>query len=596
MKQNHKTPRATPPDGEAAPSASDAKLLHAPSLWDALPPTEARDVAANMTDPPLDEDLATTAVVEYFDGVAPRTSASKAAEEAQFRRRILREHLQGYIAIDGLYSRYGVQAHVGRLPEGEIVDGLRWIAHCGDLVWELPLDTPYVRQKLEEAAAQHGVTTDDLTDELLQWTIIDVANHLLGGFAARVMHGLYTAANDCWRSPVFRLDLNAFLTLLGRKPETRVDKGTNLKREYHRSEARAELNDTLRSLESVYLICERRVRDVDGETLIRQIRRPLLRILETDYRASENPNGERRRPLYIALALGWYSGVRAPDGTPGRDYVRHERLQPGLGHAGHHRTEEALRRRLMLMARYRLDSRRQRDGDAPPDETITLVLTRQRALERAGITTENVTWQKKSLTAALDKLVASGLIESFTPIPKKPYEKFTIVLRAAALQGLEIAPEPESAAELDETADEPLETYATLVGAGAVPQWPPEAVPPVEGALASPVVATSGMPRLATTSALGPAALMLVQLLELVRGQISPTQFANLEDLTARWEVRPDEQRPPDQTEPLALILVTPHGARQTEMLSRRYLSEFIIAARRLKLRPPLRIAARDVL
>src|ERR1051326_2520164 len=144
--------------------------------------------------------------------------------------------------------------------------------------------------------------------------------------------------------------------------------------------------------------------------------------------------GRRRAPSHVKVALGWYTGVRQLDGRPGTDYVPAERLQPGRGHAQHQATRERLRRRLLLYAPYRLQEMRASNQTVPPPEGYVLVrLRRKTALERAGITTTNVTLQRNSLVKALEKLRSGGVIYGYGEIPRKPDDSFEIQVNCKLL-------------------------------------------------------------------------------------------------------------------------------------------------------------------
>ncbi len=420
-------------------------LLDAPSLWDLpfppWPPSPDVPESANQLPPSMPvlalpistveahTDGAGRDLVEFY-GVVPRTRADDPEEERRFRARILMEARRGVIAVDGLYTRKA-DLHLGPMPQGEIIGRQRWVARKGDVRLEIPLDR--IQDEIEAAAQREGVAIADLSTQALLVTAVDVAHMMVGEWAAKIMLGLYEAANDCWRSPLFNLDVNAFLTKLGRKPEVKVD-SDGVPREYHRSEARADFWNTMRALSSVSLEVARTIRHPDGTIADDTIERPLVFLFGGTYPHKDNPEGRRRAPSHVKVALGWYMGVRQLDGRPGTDYVPAERLQPGRGHAQHHATRERLRRRLLLMAHYRLQAMRKANQVIPPPEGYVLVpLRRKTALERAGITTANVTLQRNSLVKALEKLRAAGVIYGYSEIPRKPDDSFEIQVNCSLL-------------------------------------------------------------------------------------------------------------------------------------------------------------------
>jgi hypothetical protein len=420
-------------------------LLDAPSLWDLpfppWPPSPDAPEAPNQLPPSMPvlalpvstmeahADGAGRDLLEFY-GVVPRTRADDPEEERRFRARILMEARRGVIAVDGLYTRKA-DLHVGPMPKGEIIGRQRWVARKGDIRLEIALDR--IQDEIETAAQREGVAIADLPTQALLVTAVDVALMMVGEWAAKIMLGLYEAANDCWRSPLFNLDVNAFLTKLGRKPEIKVD-SDGVAREYHRSEARADFWNTMRALSTVSLEIVRTIRHPDGTIADDTIERPLVFLFGGTYPHKDNPEGRRRAPSHVKVALGWYTGVRQLDGRPGTDYVPAERLQPGRGHAQHHATRERLRRRLLLYAHYRLQEMRATNQMVPPAEGYVVVrLRRKTALERAGITTTNVTLQRNSLVKALEKLRAAGVIYGYGEIPRKPDDTFEIQVNCKLL-------------------------------------------------------------------------------------------------------------------------------------------------------------------
>ncbi len=110
--------------------------------------------------------------------------------------------------------------------------------------------------------------------------------------------------------------------------------------------------------------------------------------------------------------------MRRLDGKLGNQYVLTPRLgsPKALGSARHATTEELLKAYLMMRYRQtRMESR-------------TLTITRGTALEKANIKTKHVTRATQILTRALDKLVADGTLEQYSPIPLKPHQPFSVTL------------------------------------------------------------------------------------------------------------------------------------------------------------------------
>ncbi len=304
-------------------------LLDAPSLWDLpfppWPPSPDVPESANQLPPSMPvlalpistveahTDGAGRDLVEFY-GVVPRTRADDPEEERRFRARILMEARRGVIAVDGLYTRKA-DLHLGPMPQGEIIGRQRWVARKGDVRLEIPLDR--IQDEIEAAAQREGVAIADLSTQALLVTAVDVAHMMVGEWAAKIMLGLYEAANDCWRSPLFNLDVNAFLTKLGRKPEVKVD-SDGVPREYHRSEARADFWNTMRALSSVSLEVARTIRHPDGTIADDTIERPLVFLFGGTYptRTTRKAGGVRHHMLKSHSAGTWVSAslmaARAP--------------------------------------------------------------------------------------------------------------------------------------------------------------------------------------------------------------------------------------------------------------------------------------------
>jgi hypothetical protein len=124
----------------------------------------------------------------------------------------------------------------------------------------------------------------------------------------------------------------------------------------------------------------------------------------------------------MQIRLNFYDGIRRPDGRLGNQYVYVPRLADSqvLPKANHSATSEQLK--AYLLFQYRQTQMKSR----------TLTIKRQTALEKAGITTRNVTRATQILTRALEKLQANGILDSFTKVPLKAQESFTVVLSTSS--------------------------------------------------------------------------------------------------------------------------------------------------------------------
>jgi hypothetical protein len=138
----------------------------------------------------------------------------------------------------------------------------------------------------------------------------------------------------------------------------------------------------------------------------------------------------------MQIRLNFYEGVRRPDGRLGNQYV----LMPRLGDpktlpkANYAATHELLR--AYLLVRYRQTGMK----------TRVLNVTRQTALEKANIHNKNSRMATTTLRKALDRLVAEGTVERFTPVlPTRLHETFEVVLAEKAVHALPAeAPPPDA--------------------------------------------------------------------------------------------------------------------------------------------------------
>lgn len=250
--------------------------------------------------------------------------------------------------------------------------------------------------------------------------IIDLVKPVIKPYGARVIHLLYEIANDppYWRTPLIALDSNDILDRLGLKRDSRG---------IHYSRNRERLRDVLDMAHRLEIVGEY-ITHVQGQPVRKAIRSTLISLIGAEYDVEESraiSTGElfqRGLPKTMTIRLNFYSGIRRPDGRLGNQYVLTNRLKKPemLGSARHSGTEEMLRTYLML--RYRQARMASRE----------IRLTRKDALEKAGITTGNVTRATQILERALNKLVEEGTVERYDKVPIKPSETFSVLIGTQA--------------------------------------------------------------------------------------------------------------------------------------------------------------------
>ncbi len=339
-------------------------------------------------------------------------------EEARLRREIEEEARRGLIAMDTVYSVLRPDIHRFDQDEKGVVEGgnLTFVRKQGKLNLQIPLPG------FDGFEAQ-----DQEKREMALVAVTEVARAALGDYAARVMHLLFEVANDYphWRTPNVTFSVNEFLDRLGYARD---------KRGIHYSKNRRYLMRTLVALNNTIVVAERPVYD-KGKHYRAAVREALITSIRTIYSNDEEANAglstwelfERGTPgdiIQVTIGQAWYEGVRRRDGTPGNNYT----LVPRLGdprllvNPGHTRTEDRIEN--YLYTRYK----------ELKYSKLTISIQRSTALDKAGVTTKNVTRATQILQKALDKLQTKGVITDYSPrpLPLRPNESFTVELNEMA--------------------------------------------------------------------------------------------------------------------------------------------------------------------
>lgn len=383
---------------------------------------EARLVA----DPDLDEETRAQELEllhQKIDGLQNLLSRLRGQEvigpeEARLRREIEEDARRGLIAMDTVYSVLRPDIHrLDHDEEGVIEEGnLTFHRKQGKLSLQIPLpgfdniDSPEAEKR-----------------EMALVAVTEVARAALGDYAARVMHLLFEVANDYphWRTPNVTFSVNEFLDRLGYARD---------KRGIHYSKNRRYLMRTLVALQNTIVVAERPVYD-KGKHYRAAVREPLVTSIRTIYSNEEEANAglstwelfEKGTPgdfVQVSIGPSWYEGVRRRDGTPGNNFTLVPRLGDPrlLANPGHSRTEDRLEN--YLYTRYK----------ELKYSKLSIAIQRNTALDKAGVTTKNVTRATQILQKALDKLQTKGVITDYNPrpLPLRPNESFTVELNELA--------------------------------------------------------------------------------------------------------------------------------------------------------------------
>ena len=348
-------------------------------------------------------------------------------DEARLRREIEDDARSGLIAMDTVYSVYRPDIHRYNDNEGIVESGkLVFRRKGGKIELQIPLpgfeDSEGALPALPDGAPDEAVQSD-----MALMAVTEVARAALGDYAARVMHLLFEVANDFphWRTPNITLEVNKFLDRLGYARD---------KRGIHYSKNRRYLMRALVALQTTQIVAER-PSFVKGKQVREVIMSPLLTGLRTYYDNDEEANShlstwelfEKGVPgdiIQVRIGPDWYEGVRRSDGTRGNNYTLVPRLgdPKALSNPSHSRTEDRLEN--YLYTRYK----------ELKYSKLNINILRSTALDKAGVTTKNVTRATQILQKALDKLQVKGVITGYEPkpLPLRPNESFVVDLNEAA--------------------------------------------------------------------------------------------------------------------------------------------------------------------
>lgn len=340
--------------------------------------------------PPISRELRQI-VQETYAKLRGAPAPSVPLEEQE---RILREEL---VAVDKLYATKATEIHsaFGHMDVGlgMMTARKRTIA----LQLKLPMNV----------TGENGDALDN---------ILDIIRPYLGTYGARVVQALYEIANDppYWRSPIVTLNTNDLLDRLGEKRDVRG---------IHYSRNRARMRDTLNAAHNLEIVGEYTTWE-DGVQVRKAFRRPVVSMIGATFDAAETSDLTTEElflkglPKNVQIRLNFYDGVRRPNGALGSQYVLMPRLaEPkALPKANYSTTHERLRQYLLLCRR------------ASGEDRNEISLSRETALEKAGITNKNVTRATQTLEKALNRLVEEGILASYTPLPRRSHGTFLCVL------------------------------------------------------------------------------------------------------------------------------------------------------------------------
>jgi len=344
----------------------------------------------------------------------PRRRRGNTRRSGHADRRVAARNQVAMIAVDADYANRRTEIH---RPPQRTED--RRIDVIGEGHWVVLKQGVQLEGELGELLPSDALTEPDA----LTAAILRLVARIEGPVAERCMHLFYEVADRNGRVPFLEnLDVN---TLLDRLGYSRDERG------YHSSSSRRTVRDVIYALSTISVAAERTEWGPDDgpEGKRRLFQSPLIIFHGGEYSGRETkgiPTAkllEHGLPEKISVSLGWYQGVRHPDGTPGSNYV----LMPPLplpDELDKGRNAGAADRLVQwLYTRYRMN--RDSNGD------VSVIAGT--AYKVAGITTPNTTWARRTLTHALDRLVEQGSILAYSPVPSRRTGSFVVTLNTSRL-------------------------------------------------------------------------------------------------------------------------------------------------------------------
>jgi hypothetical protein len=331
------------------------------------------------------------------DQIDPRTGEMLPEEERGYRGRIRSEAARGLVAVDPLYHAHAQEIHQPILDErGALVD---------DDAWELKRRNKTMLRVSFRSIGNGDVGVvepEDQRGQRLEDLGVTIARKAIGEVAADLMGLLYRKANDPphWRNREIRTTLSELMDDLG---YGRDDRGV------HRSGNRRTLSQTLLALQFTQVGVQR---DEDGVSvgtigslisgMEYRTRVPVSDLSPIEVFAQGLPED-----IAITLNAQWYR-VRDAAGRPLEGYALVPRDAPPLlaagGRKGRHLTP------YHRLSAY-LDAARARAVSG------AIRLTRAALLDQSGITDTRRRQATGTLTKALDRLCAEGLLLDYAPRP-----------------------------------------------------------------------------------------------------------------------------------------------------------------------------------
>lgn len=363
-------------------------------------------------------------------------------DEVAAKRRIYMETRQGYFAVDRLLFIHRADIHAPHqwtLTADGVVEGSLAAPETPSAASDL-LALPPERAPQVSLVALDGEQGTPLAaeDQLLVRSVIEVAQHIEGALAGRIVRILYRIANDppYFRHPRITVEVNALLDGLGYQRDATSG--------YHNSNNRARVRDILLALSRVEVRGERFVGR--GERTVYTA--PLISIRGASYGEVETRDLdlahilEEGLPRTLLLELGWYDGVRRDDGSLGNNYAllpydlapfgpgeRPEEVP--LDPANYGATEDRLLDFLWTRCSLQHNHRE-------------IALTLAVALRRAGITNKNITRARTTLERALARLLTQGRIAAYSALPMRRSGRFQITLAPPQVRPTALPPGDET--------------------------------------------------------------------------------------------------------------------------------------------------------
>jgi hypothetical protein len=332
--------------------------------------------------------------------IDPLTGQPLNAREQAYREQILRDREQGLIAIDADYAENSALIHDSKLDRSTE-------AFDEGFVYVIRGNATTYRVALDRLGNIDSLMTDPMASATVAYSIVA---KVLGEPVAELMRQLYIIANDppYYRRPKVTISITELVRRVGYKPDNRG---------VVRSDARRRVNQALLALHYTHISLQ-----VSGKN--GTIGRSAPLISELEYSTREDVSHlapseifDRGLPDEVTITLGWFGTIRDKEGLP----VGEHALIPVVAYGSAAEWRRGGRGK-SIVSRLRVGLLEYGTAPGPLQLSKGLLL-------RISAIADKDPWQAtRTLARALDKLVAEGTLDGYSPIPLPSREQDLLIL------------------------------------------------------------------------------------------------------------------------------------------------------------------------